>query len=577
MNKKYFFSIILFCSSFVYADIQETKLGPLHEAFVTKEQGEEVLQAIKKQPPSPLQETEKVGDKSEVWVEGYWAWVEELEDFVWVSGMLRKAPPGHKWVKGSWKQFGQQTVWVPGYWTAQEKEVKISFPPPAVVNERVPAAASPDYFWAQGNWEFSLEDQNYHWKKGRWEKISSWIFVPGRYLSTGSAFIFIPAYWDYPLEERGDPYINILVPQEERECIFSPQTKVSEEQIIQKLFSTYPQYLILFQNFLSNNKNYFLTRGIEPVWWEWQSFWTLPFRDHMWLFWWWTHPGYPTPPWMTATLQEQIKPASKELVKWMRYVPPPLQVTKEGVLTFAQLIKAIHFVAKEKIAILPSDVKIRKKIFHEAHANNLPKGSGKLKKTDEKQSLSAEPLKPDYTLPEDQYPSSPKRMTLPPYPEAQEIAQISKIDPDKEDPDVRYPMEVDKKYPGTFPPDARFYNKQRMESYNFYEGKNADLRQRAKKRDPRHERGYFVVPYDPNDPFDDNHLQNEENFLNQKKADNEVLPPKSFRYSDKNYYSQPYKRPRPYRRFEGNPGPEHTRPLEMQHRSFIQSKPQDNL
>lgn len=590
---KKFVAILLFYSSFVYSEVKITSLGPVHEAFVTKEQGEEVLQAIPERPPAPLHETEKAGKEGLEWIGGYWAWVEGMEDFVWVSGVLRKPPPGHKWVMGKWKEFGRRYVWAPGYWTDQEKVEKISVAPPPEVNELVPASSS-DYFWARGYWDFSQE-KGYNWKKGRWEKFSSWVYVPGHYLTTGSAFIFIPPYWDFSLDDRGELFANVLVPKEEREeVIFSPTEKVTKEQLIEKLFGTYPEYVCLMQHYLFKDPHYFLKRGVEPSWWKWQSFWTLPFPDHMWLFWWWSHPGYPAPSWMTEELKAEITPASKDLVKWMSYVPAPLQVTKIGVLTSAAILKAIRVVLKEHIAILPTNEKIKKQIFKEANANGLPSIREKRSKEKKETKIPTQiPLKPSHTLPLDLYPSKPTRMILPPYPKEEtaqleptyeEVAQlecnipcpkgeVAQVNPQST---IPYPMEVDKRYPSSFPPDARYYNKQRMEGYNYYEEKNAELRTQKSRRN-QNERGYFDVPDEYVDPFDTTYPQDQQAITKEKKANDQLLPPKAYRYTDRNYYSQPYRPPRRYSRFEGNRGPEPVRPLELQHRDYIQSQPQDNL
>src|SRR5947209_7104111 len=71
--------------------------GPVHEAFakpVSMEAEEPIL--VPQQPPENLQEVppaEQPAGAGIVWVPGYWAWDQDRNDFVWVSGCWRNAPP----------------------------------------------------------------------------------------------------------------------------------------------------------------------------------------------------------------------------------------------------------------------------------------------------------------------------------------------------------------------------------------------------------------------------------------------------------------------------------------------------
>lgn len=60
-------------------------------------------------PPAP--------QPGHVWVEGYWRWDENDNDFLWEGGVW-VAPPGgmNTWVPGHWRQGKKGWVWVDGHW-----------------------------------------------------------------------------------------------------------------------------------------------------------------------------------------------------------------------------------------------------------------------------------------------------------------------------------------------------------------------------------------------------------------------------------------------------------------------------
>src|SRR5436305_908817 len=80
--------------------------GPVHEAFADPavEKPVETITAPK-EPPAPVEElppTEKPEGDNVQWIPGYWAWDQDLDDFIWVSGVWRDIPPGREWVPGYW-------------------------------------------------------------------------------------------------------------------------------------------------------------------------------------------------------------------------------------------------------------------------------------------------------------------------------------------------------------------------------------------------------------------------------------------------------------------------------------------
>ena len=65
------------------------------------------------------------------WIPGYWQWSDEVENFVWVSGLWRNIPPGRQWVPGYWHETGGRFEWVSGFWSdAQQAEVRYLPEPP---------------------------------------------------------------------------------------------------------------------------------------------------------------------------------------------------------------------------------------------------------------------------------------------------------------------------------------------------------------------------------------------------------------------------------------------------------------
>jgi hypothetical protein len=127
--------------------------GPIHEAFA-----EAVTLAadtglvVQHQPPEPVPELppemRPQGDNV-VWVPGYWAWADDRNDFIWISGVWRDIPPNQQWVPGYWTQVTDGYQWVRGFWTAAETEELVYLPAPPETLETEPTAPQPgpDYFW----------------------------------------------------------------------------------------------------------------------------------------------------------------------------------------------------------------------------------------------------------------------------------------------------------------------------------------------------------------------------------------------------------------------------------------------
>src|SRR5437867_2448331 len=70
--------------------------GPVHEAFATPTTEPAPTKSVSKPPPKPIEEMppEQKPDGDVVWINGYWAWDDDRNDFLWVSGIWRTPPPG---------------------------------------------------------------------------------------------------------------------------------------------------------------------------------------------------------------------------------------------------------------------------------------------------------------------------------------------------------------------------------------------------------------------------------------------------------------------------------------------------
>ena len=94
--------------------------GPVHEAFaetITFDPQPGIV--VPKTPPAAIEEVpppQRPEGKNMAWIPGYWAWDDERNDFLWLSGIWRALPPGRQWVPGYWGQSQQGAQWTSGYW-----------------------------------------------------------------------------------------------------------------------------------------------------------------------------------------------------------------------------------------------------------------------------------------------------------------------------------------------------------------------------------------------------------------------------------------------------------------------------
>jgi hypothetical protein len=189
------------------ADAEHLLSGPLHEAFAAPAPFDpEPGLVISTEPPAPINELppDVRPEEGAIWIEGYWAWDDEREDFVWVSGVYRVPPVGRRWVPGYWQEVADGFQWVAGFWAPLEEEEMTYLPDPPATLERGPTSPPPsaEHFWVAGHWYY--HDGRYVWRPGYWELgREGWVWVPAHYRWTPRGCVFTGGYWDYPFTDRG--------------------------------------------------------------------------------------------------------------------------------------------------------------------------------------------------------------------------------------------------------------------------------------------------------------------------------------------------------------------------------------
>ncbi|RMF40966.1 MAG: hypothetical protein D6753_10600 [Planctomycetota bacterium] len=195
------------------ADVEVFSRGPLHESYATAHTRDAIeFPIVKKKPPQPIEEIVpeyRPAGKNVLWVPGYWYYDDEQDDFLWISGLWRNAPPGRQWVPGYWAKVDQGYQWRPGMWVQAGGTVTFQPPPPAS-QERGPSSPRPseNHFYVPGYWQY--QDGKYVWKPGFWTRHQrGWVWVPARYYRSGNNAVFVNGYWDYKLNQRGQLFAPV--------------------------------------------------------------------------------------------------------------------------------------------------------------------------------------------------------------------------------------------------------------------------------------------------------------------------------------------------------------------------------
>lgn len=331
--------------------------GPVHEAFLTPStEGGVVLQSIAKAPPPMINEQQPPKCHSEaIWIPGYWSWVHNINDFVWVSGVWRRPPPGHVWISGYWKKFDAGWAWVRGFWSqVAEHDIKyINEPPPKPREDQIPAKPGDNYFWMPGYWNYDHSASKYSWLTGQWVELdANWVYVPAYYLWRPGGYIFIPGYWDLPIESRGCAYTPVTIPPAVRSTIvYTPSVILQPDVIIRWAFLYYPDFSIFFWHHWHFHPGFWGGWCCVPPWWHWNTCWCFNWFDTWGLWWWWTHPGFPHPWWLLFSMANHIPPPPWLLLNMMQNIFGPPIILPFGVVPPWALINAI----RGNMPIMPND------------------------------------------------------------------------------------------------------------------------------------------------------------------------------------------------------------------------------
>lgn len=294
--------------------------NPIHEAFITPVKDPGQVTIVASQPPAPIYEQVPERPYEDVlWIPGYWAWSDAKNSYIWVCGVWRRPPPERIWIPGSWVAAQGGFAWQSGLWSLipEEQLAYIQKTPPPQPNEEIPQAPGENYFWVKGYWEYQPETDSFSWLSGRWEQIDAhWILSPSIYVWRQSGFVFVPLLWDYTLEERGEAYSctgdaggSLVV--------------IEPPQIIEQLYFYYPDYINIYWHWGFIHPGWWDGCGCAPPWWGWNDWWTLPWGDAWGLWWWWGHPGFPAPFWITPELSSLLAPPPAQLLPLFEKVHKP--------------------------------------------------------------------------------------------------------------------------------------------------------------------------------------------------------------------------------------------------------------
>ena len=199
--------------------------GPVHEAFA------EVIQltplagiVITREPPAAIEETppdERPAGDNVIWIPGYWAWDDDRNDFIWISGVWRIPPPDRTWVPGYWNQVQEGWQWISGFWAPAQMQDIDYLPPVPTSLDTGPNSPLPgnDYLWSAGCWQWRpggwLSRARYVWGPGSWRQVRpGWVWVPAHYVWTCNGCVFVDGYWDYAPEERGVLFAPMYFPRQ---------------------------------------------------------------------------------------------------------------------------------------------------------------------------------------------------------------------------------------------------------------------------------------------------------------------------------------------------------------------------
>lgn len=199
------------------ARVEVLAAGIVHEAFAVPPAGLRLVADITapRMPPQPLREippTLEPNSKLE-WIAGHWNWDVKRRAFVWVTGVLRRAPENRRWISGKWRVIAGTVRWFPGRWVRDGVQ-RITLPnrPQQPPREIIPNAPSPDHFWRAGQWV--IQGKQVIWRKGAWVVgRDDRVWSPSRVIRVERGWRIVEGHWDYPLSQRGRLFAPVFFAQ----------------------------------------------------------------------------------------------------------------------------------------------------------------------------------------------------------------------------------------------------------------------------------------------------------------------------------------------------------------------------
>lgn len=191
--------------------------GPVHEAFAMRTEVDAPAEVIiaPQAPPQPIAEQppeNRPSGNNVQWINGYWAWSNEVDDYVWVSGLYRDVPPDRQWIDGYWSRAENGYQWTHGYWASTGTDAQIAYlpePPESIDNGPSTPPPTADSFWLPGHWNYV--DNQYRWQSGYWtQHHPGWVWQPACYIHSPQGYLFVDGYWDYEPIYRGQLYAPVF-------------------------------------------------------------------------------------------------------------------------------------------------------------------------------------------------------------------------------------------------------------------------------------------------------------------------------------------------------------------------------
>lgn len=186
--------------------------GPVHEAYAQPlEQVPTPGPIVPKEPPPALEENppeERPEGNDVEWVPGYWQWDDERQNFIWVSGLWRKPPPGRSWLPGDYLRTENGWQRSPGMWLNEARDEMRYYPaPPEPQEEIAPEPPDENSIWVPGTWMYRAT--GFRWRPGYYMPYQpNWLWMPACWRWTPAGYCFVSGYWDYPPARRGWLYAS---------------------------------------------------------------------------------------------------------------------------------------------------------------------------------------------------------------------------------------------------------------------------------------------------------------------------------------------------------------------------------